>query len=72
MGEFANSFRDLDVYQDALNLSLDIHEFAKSLPIEERYVLADQMRRASRSVPANISEAWLPARRDMYVCCVCN
>jgi len=71
MGKFAKSFRELDVYQDALILSLEIHEFAKTLPVEERYVLADQMRRASRSVPANISEAWLPARRDKYVCCIC-
>lgn len=57
MGDFARSFRDLDVYQESLTLSLEIHEFAKGLPAEERYVLADQMRRASRSVPANISEA---------------
>ena len=62
MGEFAKSFRDLDVYREALTLSLEIHEFAKSLPTEERYVLADQMRRASRSVPANISEAWRKRR----------
>lgn len=62
MGEFANSFRDLDVYQEALALSLDIHEFAKSLPSEERFALSDQMRRASRSVPANISEAWRKRR----------
>ena len=62
MGEFAKSFRDLDVYQDALSLSLEIHEFAKTLPVEERYVLSDQMRRASRSVPANISEAWRKRR----------
>ena len=71
MGEFAQSFRDLDVYQESLALSLEIHEFAKTLPSEERFVLSDQMRRASRSVPANISEAWLPARRDKHVCCVC-
>lgn len=62
MGDFANSFRDLDVYQEALALSLKIHEFAKTLPTGERYVLADQMRRASRSVPANISEAWRKRR----------
>lgn len=62
MGEFAKSFRDLDVYQEALTLSLEIHEFAKALPTEERYVLADQMRRASRSVTANISEAWRKRR----------
>ena len=62
MSEFANSFRDLDVYQESLALSLEIHEFAKSLPPEERFVLSDQMRRASRSVPANISEAWRKRR----------
>ena len=62
MGEFAKSFRDLDVYQESLVLSLEIHEFAKTLPTEERFVLADQMRRASRSVPANISEAWRKRR----------
>lgn len=62
MGEFAKSFRNLDVYQESLALALDIHEFAKNLPAEERFVLADQMRRASRSVPANISEAWRKRR----------
>jgi four helix bundle protein len=62
MGEFAKSFRDLDVYQESLALALEIHEFAKTLPMEERFVLADQMRRASRSVPANISEAWRKRR----------
>jgi four helix bundle protein len=62
MGEFAKSFRDLDVYKESLALALEIHEFAKTLPLEERFVLADQMRRASRSVPANISEAWRKRR----------
>lgn len=62
MGEFAKSFRDLEVYQESLALALEIHEFAKTLPPEERFVLADQMRRASRSVPANISEAWRKRR----------
>jgi four helix bundle protein len=62
MGEFANSFRDLEVYQESMALALEIHEFAKTLPTEETYVLADQMRRASRSVPANISEAWRKRR----------
>lgn len=62
MGEFATNFRDLEVYQQSLALSLEIHEFAKTLPTEERFVLADQMRRASRSVPANISEAWRKRR----------
>jgi len=59
---FAKSFRDLEVYQESLTLVLEIHEFAKALPVEERFVLADQMRRASRSVPSNISEAWRKRR----------
>jgi len=50
------------VYQESLTLALEIHEFAKTLPSEERFVLADQMRRASRSVPSNISEAWRKRR----------
>jgi len=62
MGEFARSFRDLEVYQESLSLALEIHEFAETLPPEERFSLADQMRRASRSVPANISEAWRKRR----------
>ena len=62
MGEFAKSFRDLEVYQESLTLALEVHEFAKALPTEERFSLADQMRRASRSVPANISEAWRKRR----------
>lgn len=62
MGEFARSFRDLDVYQESLALALDIHAFAKKLPTEERFALADQMRRASRSVAANIAEAWRKRR----------
>ena len=62
MGNFAKSFRELDVYQDALQLAVEIHEFCKTLPSEEKYVLADQMRRASRSVCANISEGWRKRR----------
>ena len=62
MGEFVKSFRDLDVYQNALQLVIEIHEFCKTLPSEEKFVLADQMRRASRSVCSNISEAWRKRR----------
>lgn len=62
MSGFANSFRELDVYQKSLQLAVDVHEFAKTLPPEEKFALADQMRRASRSVPANISEAWRKRR----------
>jgi len=46
------------VYKDAFQLQQDIFDLSKAFPLEERYSLTDQMRRASRSVGANISEAW--------------
>ena len=46
-------FRDLIVYQLAYRLSVEIFEITKSFPKEEKYSLVDQIRRSSRSVPAN-------------------
>lgn len=62
MGEFARSFRDLDVYQNALGLAFDINILVKTFPKEERYALSDQMRRASMSVCLNTAEAWRKRR----------
>ena len=59
----ANSFRDLIVYQKAKSVSRLIFELSKSFPKEETYSLTDQIRRSSRSIGAQIAEAWLPARR---------
>src|SRR6266513_2048081 len=59
-------FRDLDVYQNALATGLRAYELSKKFPLEEKYSLTDQIRRSSRSVCANIAEAWLavsPFRR---------
>jgi four helix bundle protein len=53
-----NGYRDLKVFQLAYRLAMDIFEITKSFPIEERYSLVDQIRRSSRSVPANIAESW--------------
>jgi len=52
-------FRDLIVYQKSYKLALEIFEISKTYPKEEKYSLIDQIRRSSRSVPANISEAWI-------------
>ncbi len=62
MGGFAKSFRDLEVYQQALELVVDVNAFCDTLPSKEKFALADQMRRASRSVGANIAEAWRKRR----------
>ena len=56
------SFRDLHVYQNSLEATIEIYEISKSFPIEERYSLTDQIRRSSRSVCANIGEAWRKRR----------
>jgi four helix bundle protein len=56
-----NSFKDLIVYQKAYKLAMDIFEISKTFPKEEKYSLTDQIRRSSRSITSNISEAW--ARR---------
>jgi four helix bundle protein len=62
MGAFAKSFRDLEVYRTGLELVLEVHGFCRTLPNDERYCLADQMRRASRSVCSSIAEAWRKRR----------
>jgi four helix bundle protein len=54
----AKSFRDLEVYKLARQLSLEIFKTSKSFPKEEMYSLTDQIRRSSRSVGAQIAEAW--------------
>lgn len=38
---------------------MEIFEITKEFPKEEKYALVDQIRRSSRSVPANIAEAWV-------------
>lgn len=56
------TFRDLEVYKEAYDLMLIIHEAIKRLPVYERHDLASQMRRASKSCPANIAEGWAKRR----------
>src|SRR5882762_5729862 len=55
-------FRDLDVYQNALAAGLLVYDLSKKFPFEEKYSLTDQIRRSSRSVCANIAEAWRKRR----------
>jgi four helix bundle protein len=55
-------FRELDVYQMAIDAAIHIFELSKRFPAEERYSLTDQVRRSSRAVCANIAEAWRKRR----------
>ena len=56
------SYKDLDVFQRAMNMAMEIFEITKGFPKEEQYSLTDQIRRSSRSVCTNISEAWRKRR----------
>ena len=56
------SHHELDVYKRASESAMKIFQLSKSFPIEERYSLTDQIRRSSRSVCANIAEAWRKRR----------
>jgi four helix bundle protein len=56
------SHRDLEVYQKAFQASMRIFELSKAFPSEEKYSLIDQARRSSRSVCANLAEAWRKRR----------
>ena len=58
MADKIASFKDLRVYQLAFEFQHEIFEISKTFPMHERYALTDQIRRASRSIGANISEAW--------------
>lgn len=57
-------FKELRVYQQAFESAMRIFELSRKWPREERYSLTDQIRRSSRSVCANVAEAW---RKRRYV-----
>jgi len=55
---------DLDVYVKAFDSALRIFQLSKAFPKEELYSLTDQIRRSSRSVCANLAEAWRKRRYE--------
>jgi four helix bundle protein len=56
------SYRELRVYQSAVDAAMRIYELTKRFPADERFSMVDQMRRSSRSVCSNIGEAWRKRR----------
>lgn len=59
-----NSFKDLIAYKKAFKLACDIYDISLKFPNEEKYSLTDQIRRSSRSVCANLAEAY---RKRLYL-----
>ncbi|MEI6392115.1 MAG: four helix bundle protein [Verrucomicrobiota bacterium] len=64
--DYARSFKDLRVYQKAREVSRVVFQISKLFPKEEMYSLADQIRRAARSVGAQIAEAWGRRRYEKH------
>ena len=55
-------YKDLKVYKLAYKLAMEIFRITRSFPMEEKYSLTDQIIRSSRSVTANLAEAWKKRR----------
>ena len=66
--EHIKSYKDLRVYKAAIDAAMRIFEITKHFPMEERFSMTDQMRRASRSVCSNIGEAWRKRRYPSAFC----
>lgn len=62
MGDRINDHKELRVYQNAMEAAMEVFQVTKKFPSEEKYSMVDQMRRSSRSVCANIAEAWRKRR----------
>ena len=58
------SHRDLEVYQRAFDVAMEIYERTKDFPDHERFGLTSQIRRSSRSVCSNLCEAWRKRRYE--------
>lgn len=64
--DHAKSFRDLIVYKKSRAVANKILELSKMFPKEELYSLTDQVRRSSRSMGAQIAEAWAKRRYEKH------
>ena len=61
----AKSFEDLEVFQRAYRVSLEVHRQSLTFPRIEQQALADQIRRASKAIPANIAEGFGKQNRSV-------
>lgn len=56
------SFKDLEIYQESYALAIEVSELCLKLPSYERNDLTSQMRRCTKSPPANIAKGWAKRR----------
>ncbi|HOF86492.1 MAG TPA: four helix bundle protein [Armatimonadota bacterium] len=64
MADKITTHKELDVYARAFAISMRIFHLSRQFPREEMYALTDQLRRSSRSVCANLAEAWRKRRYE--------
>jgi four helix bundle protein len=64
MSEWVRRFEDLDVFRRAYALSLEVHRVSLGFPRIEQFALADQVRRASKSICANLAEGFGKQRQS--------
>lgn len=64
--------QDLEVYKQAFGAAMQIFTLSRSFPRDETYSLTDQIRRSSRSVCANLAEAWRKRRYQAAKLCDCE
>lgn len=62
--KYIRSHEQLEVYQIAFDAAMEIFEMTRHFPKEETYSLTDQIRRSSRAVCANLTEAWRKRRYE--------
>lgn len=62
MSGFVKNFRELDVYKNAMSLTMEIFSLIPKFPSDEKFELSDQLKRSSRSVCRNLGEAWRKRR----------
>ncbi len=56
------NYKDLEIYKASFRFQQEVFKLSKSFPKEETYSLTDQIRRSSRSIGANLAEAWAKRR----------
>ncbi len=67
LGGRVKSYKDLKVYQESYNLSIDIYRATGSFPTEEKYGIVAQIRRSSVSIPCNIAEGYRRRNKKEYI-----
>ena len=61
------SYEDLEVYQESFELAMEVHKISLTFPKHELYELGSQLRRSSKSIPANIAEGWSKKHTAQYL-----